>query len=65
MSGCAGTPEQEEIRALAAEYPGWEAWRSLNGMWHARVIGSSPIVMLHDETAAGIGTQISDREDAL
>jgi hypothetical protein len=48
------------------EFPGWEAWQSLKGLWHARIIGSVPPVMVHADTACEIRDQIRAKikEDA-
>jgi hypothetical protein len=49
----------EQAAAIAKEFPGWEAWQSIKGgQWHARMIGSEPIVMVHDESPEGLCTQI-------
>jgi len=52
-------PEAERI---AAEYPGWRAWASLRArQWHARLNDDkgNPIVLLHDDSPAGLREQIS------
>ncbi len=41
----------DHIRAIAEEFPGWEAWQGLvNGLWHARLLGTTPPVMVHAES---------------
>ena len=41
----------EQIRAIGEQFPGWEAWQGLvNGLWHARLLGSTPPVMVHGES---------------
>jgi hypothetical protein len=52
---------EQQAAAIAAEFPGWEAWQGLNGLWHARILGSTPLVMIHDESPDGIREQIRDR----
>jgi hypothetical protein len=52
---------EQQAAAITAEFPGWEAWQGLNGLWHARIVGSVPIVMIHDESPEGIRDQIRDR----
>jgi hypothetical protein len=48
-----------EARRIAEDFPGWEAWASLVGkQWHARLRGSVPIVMLHDDDPASLAEQI-------
>lgn len=44
---------------IADEFPGWEAWVGLiNGLWHARIVGAVPPVMVHAESADGIREMI-------
>jgi hypothetical protein len=48
-----------QIRAIGEQYPGWEAWQSLvNQLWHARLIGSTPPVMVHGESPDDLREQI-------
>jgi hypothetical protein len=48
-----------QAAAIADEFPGWEAWVGLiNGLWHARIVGAVPPVMVHAESADGIREQI-------
>jgi hypothetical protein len=50
-----------DAQAIADEYPGWEAWTGLiGGQWHARLKGSEPVVMVHDDSPAGIRDQIRE-----
>ena len=49
----------KQAAAIADEFPGWEAWVGLiNGLWHARIVGAVPPVMVHAESADGIREQI-------
>lgn len=50
--------EQSEAAAIAEEFPGWEAWCGLNMLWHARKLGSVPIVMVHGNNPGDIRDQI-------
>jgi hypothetical protein len=52
----------DQAAAIAKEFPRWRAWQGMNLLWHARIPGSDPIVMVHDETADGLREQIRDRE---
>lgn len=53
--------EDRDRRAIEEQFPGWEAWVSIKGgQWHARLKGSVPIVMLHDDTAAGLLAQVAE-----
>jgi hypothetical protein len=48
-----------EATKIAEDFPGWEAWVSLVGkQWHARLKGSVPIVMLHDNDPVSLAEQI-------
>lgn len=38
--------------SLAAEFPGWRAWRGVTGVWYAQTRMVSPPVTLH-ATSAG------------
>lgn len=50
--------EKDEAAAIAAEFPGWEAWCGLNRLWHARRLGSTPPQMVHGNNPADIREQI-------
>jgi hypothetical protein len=47
-----------QIKAIAGEFPGWEAWQDLNGRWHARIIGATPPVMVHAGSPGELREQI-------
>jgi hypothetical protein len=50
-------PQEQQI--IADRHSGWEAWQSVKGgQWHARKVGSVPIVMVHDDTVEGLSEQI-------
>jgi hypothetical protein len=52
----------EQIRAISHEFPGWEAWQGLvNGLWHARLVGSTPPLMVHGESPDDLREQIRSR----
>jgi hypothetical protein len=46
------------VESLAAEYPAWEAWQGLDRMWHARIRGAVPPVMVHGESLVDLRDQI-------
>jgi hypothetical protein len=52
------TDQGEPIKAIARQFPGWEAWQSLDGRWHARIVGAIPPVMLHGESVDELVEQI-------
>ena len=75
MSGCNSLVPREmamtgqkidytpEASRLADDFPRWEAWVSLiGGQWHARLKGSEPIAMVHDDSPAGLRAQIETYE---
>ncbi len=65
MTGNAMAARDEQIRAISQEFPGWEAWQGLiNGLWHARLIGSTPPVMVHGESPGDLREQIRSRAGA-
>ena len=43
---------------IAAEFPGWEAWQGIDQLWHARIRGSTPPVMVHGEDLVDLRDQI-------
>jgi hypothetical protein len=47
------TPE-----SLAEEFPGWEPWQGIEGLWHARIRGATPPVMVHAEDPTDLRDQI-------
>ena len=52
-----------EARAIARDFPAWEAWVSLIGkQWHARLKGATPPVMVHGDNAADIRAGIKNME---
>lgn len=50
-----------QIMAIAGQFPGWEAWQSLDGQWHARIVGAIPPVMVHAASADELREQIRGR----
>src|SRR5260221_5720002 len=48
---------------IAAEFPGWEAWQGIDQLWHARVRGATPPVMVHGEDLVDLRDQV--RRDLL
>jgi hypothetical protein len=50
-----------QITAIAEQFPGWEAWQDLNGLWHARIIGATPPVMVHAGSPDELREQIRKR----
>jgi hypothetical protein len=55
-----GCPEDYgvSVESLAAEFPAWECWRGLDNLWHARVKGATPPVMVRDDHLDGLREEI-------
>ena len=47
------TPE-----SIPAEFPGWEVWQGIDRLWHARIKGATPPVMVHDDDLDGLREEI-------
>lgn len=58
MSGDPMAERDGQARAIGAEFPGWEAWQSLDGRWHARIVDAVPPVMVHASSSDGLCEQI-------
>ncbi len=61
MTGEAATERDGQASAIAEEFPGWEAWQSLDGQWHARVVGAVPPFMVHADSPDSLREQIRGR----
>jgi hypothetical protein len=46
------------IESIQAEYPGWEAWQGIDRLWHARISGATPPVMVHGEDLVDLRDEI-------
>jgi hypothetical protein len=65
MSPDAMDERDRQIRAVGEDFPGWEAWQGLvNGLWHARLRGSTPPVIVHAESPEELREQIRFRTEA-
>jgi hypothetical protein len=58
MTSNAMAERDRQTRAIGEQFPGWEAWQSLDGRWHARIVGAIPPVMVHADSAGGLREQI-------
>jgi hypothetical protein len=47
-----------DAAGLAGEFPGWEAWQGIDRLWHARVRGAIPPVMVHGDDLVDLRAQI-------
>jgi hypothetical protein len=43
---------------IAGEFPGWEAWQGIDRIWHARIRGATPPVMVHGADLVDLRDQI-------
>jgi hypothetical protein len=48
----------EHAQVISAEFPAWEAWQGIDRMWHARIRGATPPVMVHGEDLVDLRDQI-------
>jgi hypothetical protein len=48
----------DDATQIAREFPGWEAWQGIDRMWHARIRGATPPVMVHGEDLVDLRDQI-------
>jgi hypothetical protein len=46
------------VESIQTEFPGWEAWRGIDGLSHARIKGATPPVMVHAEDLMDLRDQI-------
>jgi hypothetical protein len=47
-----------DAAGLAGEFPGWEAWQGIDRLWHARIRGAIPPVMVHGEDLVDLRDQV-------
>ena len=45
-------------KSYAADHPRWEAWRGIDMLFHARVKGATPPVMVRGEDAEDLADMI-------
>ena len=46
------------VKSIEAEFPGWEAWQGIDRLWHARIRGATPPVMVHGEDLVDLRDQL-------
>lgn len=49
---------QARYRLIAEEFPGWEAFRGVDALWHARIKGAEPPIMVHGESSYALRENI-------
>jgi hypothetical protein len=57
-AGNAADNAPDDTARIAGEFPDWEAWQGIDRMWHARIRGSFPPVMVHGEDLVDLRDQI-------
>jgi hypothetical protein len=50
--------ENLDASDIAREFPDWEAWQGFNRLWHARIRGAVPPVLVHGEDLVDVRDQI-------
>jgi hypothetical protein len=53
-----GMDSNYDAARIGSEFPGWEAWQGIDRLWHARICGATPPVMVHAADPAGLRDQI-------
>ena len=53
-----GMDSKKYAAEIAEEFPGWEAWQGIDRLWHARICGATPPVMVHGEDVVDLRDQI-------
>ena len=51
-------PSNDDAFQIAGEFPGWEAWQGIDRIWHARIRGATPPVMVHGADLLDLRDQI-------
>jgi hypothetical protein len=49
---------RNDAAQIAGEFPGWEAWQGIDRMWHARIRGATPPVMVHGDDLVDLRDRI-------
>jgi hypothetical protein len=49
---------EKHAAEISGEFPGWEAWQGVDRLWHARIRGATPPVMVHGEDLVELRDQI-------
>jgi broad specificity phosphatase PhoE len=59
------TDDQITKESIEAEFPGWEAWQGVDWLWHARIRGATPAVMVHGEDLVDLRDQVKRKISQL
>jgi hypothetical protein len=54
-------PREPTLDDLAREYPRWHSWEGINGRFYARLLRSSPAIVVGSSTALGLRERIRDQ----
>ncbi len=49
-------------QSILAEFPGWSIWQGIEGLWHARIKGATPPVIVTGEDLTDLRDQIRGYE---
>jgi len=52
------TRADAELAKLAQKFPGWDCWFGIDCLWHARLRGAMPPVMVRGEDPQELSDQI-------
>jgi hypothetical protein len=53
-----GEEDDLTLVSLADQFPDWEAWVGIEGLWHARIVGATPPVMVRGESLDDLRDEI-------
>lgn len=53
------TVEEPNLADVGARYPRWETWCGIDGLFHARIKGATPPVLVRGESPQDLADQIS------
>ena len=51
--------------SLETEFPDWEAWQGIDRLWHARIRGATPPVMVHGEDLTDLRDEIKRKTSQM
>ena len=52
------TGDDPTLADVDARFPRWEVWRGIDGLFHARIKGSTPPVLVRGESPDDLADQI-------
>jgi hypothetical protein len=58
-SGDAMNGEDPTLADVAARWPRWELWHGIDGMFHARIKGATPPVMVRGESPQDLADELA------